>query len=246
MGNNGICKLDMVYQPKVNMVNGRIESLEALARFKDAFNNDISTIEVINLVKNIDEMKLLTTAVIKGVINDFNKFDKNYVNIPNISINITSVELEDNLFKSWMEEVFKNAGKYVKNIEFEINERHVIINNSKFKEALKFLHGKGIKVSFDDIGSGFNTINLIEEYNVDFIKIDKKIVELVRVDKRELKKIIDSAHKNNVKVVAEGIEDLKTFEELRNLNCDLGQGYYFYKELSVERILEKKLLESKI
>lgn len=240
MKNKYISNLILVYQPKVNIIDETIDSFEALSRFKDEFDNELNTLEVINSITHVDDMRILTQTVISSVINDFKLIERLQKSIFNVSINITSVELEDIRFKPWIEEVFKNNEIYIKNIELEITERYKIRNSNKLIDSLKFLKQKGFKVSFDDLGSGFNNINLIKKYAVDSIKLDKKITELISKDKWYVKKIIDDAHNFNIKVVAEGVEDLNTFEELKKIKCDLVQGYYFYKPISLKNILNNK------
>lgn len=220
------------------MIDKKIDSFEALARFNDEFGNELNTIEVINSITNVEDMRKFTEIVINIVINDFKFIQREGKSLFKVGINITSVELEDSKFETWIKEIFRNNEKYIKNIEFEITEKYEIKSICKIENTLKFLKEKGFKVSFDDLGSGFNNVDLIKKYDVASIKLDKKITKLINKNKEYVKKIIDDAHKLNIKVVAEGIEDLKTFEELKSVQCDLAQGYYFYKPISIENIIK--------
>lgn len=245
-----IKKLEVFYQPKVDLKLNEFIGVEALARFINEDNKIMNTELVINSAKKYKEMCELTTAVINKVINDLKYIEKLNKDLLNISVNISSVEIENKNLMSWINKIFNNDNKkYIKYIEFEITERNKVLNLREFQLGIKFLRNLGFKISIDDIGSGYNTIDVIDIYNVDYIKLDKSLTNS-KLEKNTiegcnyLKRIINLAHSLNVKVVAEGIEDVFTYKMLYNLNCDYGQGFYISKPTSlikVIKIMDKQL-----
>ncbi|MBY0757211.1 EAL domain-containing protein [Clostridium sardiniense] len=235
MNKNDIKGMEVVYQPKVDLNTKRIKGVEVLARFFDKNNNMLNTIEVISLAKEFKEMKSLTNIVIDETIKGIKTFK--YNNKINFSINISSVEIENDSFKEWIDDLLNRYDiKYLNKLEFEITERHKIENKEEMKKNIHYLKEKGFKVSFDDIGAGYNTFNLIDEYDIDFIKLDKSLVENISKYINLIKNNIKKAHLLNKKVIAEGIEDENTYEILKEINCDLGQGFYFYKPMSLNNL----------
>lgn len=235
MNKNDIKGMKVVYQPKVDLGTKKIKSAEVLARFFDENNSMLNTIEVINLAKDLKEMRALTNTVIYKTIEEIKSF--NYDNKINFSINISSVEIEGDLFKEWIDYILNTYdSKYLNRLEFEITERHEIENKEVMKKRIHYLKEKGFKVSLDDIGSGYNTFDLIDEYDIDFIKLDKSLVNNTSTYINLIKNNIKKAHLLNKKVIAEGIEDESTYEILKDINCDLGQGFYFYKPMSLNKL----------
>lgn len=220
--------IEIVYQPKVVLVTKEFNSFEALIRFFDQNNNMLNTEDVIMLLKNINDMRNITNKVIDKTISIMRNLE-NYRNF-SFSINISCVEIEDDFFEEWIKNLFfKYEEKYLRRLEFEITEKYKIKNSKLFKKRLKTLKNKGFLISLDDIGSGFNNYELMYKYEFDYIKIDKSLIKEINLHKDLIKNIIENSHKLNKKVIAEGIEDESTYIFLKELGCDLGQGFFFYK-----------------
>lgn len=231
--------LNIVYQPKVNLKNREINSLECLCRFKDNKDEYLNTEEVLTLARSIEEKRNLTTAVLSLVIKDLKVMEKNINKLILISVNITPTEIECNNFENWLDEIFSNENlRYIPYIEFELSEKNKINNKLIMKKRIENLKGKGFKVSLDDVGSGFNKVELIDEYNIDTVKVDKSIIKNIKNNKNLINEICKKANKKGIEVVAEGIEDVETYTALKKLNCEIGQGYYFYKPSSFQNIIK--------
>lgn len=231
--------LNILYQPKVNLKNKKITSLEALSRFKDEKGTLLNTEEVINLAKSVEEKRQLTTSVLNIVIKDLSQMELELDKLILISVNITSIEIECDDFEVWINKIFSNENfKYIPYIEFELSEKNKIENSLNMKRKIKFLKNKGFKVSFDDVGSGFNKVEIIDKYNMDLVKMDKSLIKDIKNNKNLIDMICKKAKKKGFEVVAEGIEDMETYVILKNLNCELGQGFYFHKPNSFQNILK--------
>ena len=100
---NEIKEMRVVYQPKINLKTKKIESVEVLARFFDKDGMVLNTDKVIGLVKNIKDMRSLTNVVIEKTVKDMENIK--FYNKINFSINISSIEIEDNDFKTWINNI---------------------------------------------------------------------------------------------------------------------------------------------
>lgn len=228
MNPNRIKNMEIVYQPKVHLKTNKVESLEALSRFFDKDNNILNTEKIIMLAREVNDMRIITNRVINKTISIIENLENDKK--LNFSINISCIEIEDEFFEKWIEDLFyKYKSNYLNRLEFEITEKYKIKNKQLLKKRIKFLQDKGFLVSLDDIGAGFNKYELIYEYDVDYVKIDKSLIREINKHKDTIKRIIESSHLSNKMVVAEGIENESTYRILKKLDCDLGQGFYFYK-----------------
>ena len=133
---NEIKEMRVVYQPKINLKTKKIESVEVLARFFDKDGMVLNTDKVIGLVKNIKDMRSLTNVVIEKTVKDMENIK--FYNKINFSINISSIEIEDNDFKTWINNIIlKYDKKYLSKLEFEITEKYEIRNEEKMKERIE-------------------------------------------------------------------------------------------------------------
>ena len=95
----------------------------------------------------------------------------------------------------------------------------------------------GFAILMDDFGKGYSSLNMLQNLNVDVLKIDKRFLDEGKDAAHGsdiIKSIIDMAHMLNLPVVAEGVEDIEQLEELRGFFCDFIQGYYFYKPMPID------------
>lgn len=227
----------VLYQPKFNVQTKEIFSLEALVRFLNydgkCCNNDV----VFKNLKSLKKLKKLTEFVIKRVIGDLKIIYKVLKRYINISINISSKELEAKNFRKWINNLFKNNINLINNIEFEIIEKFSIVNLKKVKEEVYFLKRKGFKVSLDDVGSGFNTFNLPKLLKVNFVKLDRNVIKNIPFRFNFTFDLIKEYHKLNMMVIAEGVEDSTTYKYLKKVKCDYAQGFYFLGAVPLEEII---------
>lgn len=232
-------EIHLVYQPKVNLNTLEIIGLEALVRFSDSKSKKkLNTENIIDSITNIDEMLSLTDKVFDKVISDIKILDKLKCEI-NISINMSSKELCNINLSNWIDEKINKYGKYISRIEIEITDKYEVKDKMVMKERINLLRKRGFFVSLDDLGSGFNQIEMIEIYEVDLIKIDKSMVRNFTLRKNELDYISNMSKKRNIKLLVEGIEADRDLKRFLKLGVEFGQGYYFYKPMKFDEILEK-------
>ncbi|MGX4601755.1 EAL domain-containing protein [Faecalimicrobium sp. JNUCC 81] len=233
-----ICNVEMFYQPKVNLKTNDIEGVEALARFIDKNEKYINTEKVFLEVNNEEDIVYLDKYLIGRVLEDLLELKYKTNKIINTSINLSTKKMESINFREDIEGLFLNHENFIKFIEFEITEYFEINNTIKIKNEIEFLHEKGFKVSIDDLGSKYNKFDLIDLLCVDTIKIDRNIINNMNKNKYFLKTIIDKAHDSNIKVIAEGVEDRRTYEELKDISCDAIQGFYIYEPMSLNCLID--------
>lgn len=225
------------YQPIVNY-KGEIIGIETLLRIKDKNGNIISPYFFINYLEEtglIKEVDLLLTDKLKEIL-EYIKI--NNLNI-NVSLNLSAATIED---KNVINKILKNYLDYKKILKIEITERLLIM-----QETLQNTLLNKFKIVIDDFGTGYSSLKYLAEMPAACLKLDISFVrEMFNPNTNNyyliIKTIINFAKELNLKVVAEGVEQIEQFYELKKMGCDYFQGYYFYKPMPFDNL--KKLLEN--
>ena len=129
-------------------------------------------------------------------------------------------------------------------MEFELTETSFTDKVDDTIRLMSKLRGLGVKVSMDDFGSGYSSLNVLTKLPLDVLKIDKEFLRDFETDSEEkivIPSVIAMAKKLNLEVVCEGVETLEQVEFLREINCDYAQGYYYSKPIPQEDF--NKMLE---
>lgn len=228
-------QLYVVYQPKIDLYNFRIEGMEALIRWKHPVYGNISPIEFIPIAENNGVIHKMGDWVIKTAIKEALK-----LNYPiTLNVNISTRQLLRESFVETVQMILHDTQFPMERLNLEITESVALYDVDKAVETLYQLKNLGIILSLDDFGTGYSSLSYLTKLPVDYLKIDQSFInDLENNDsnKTVVKSIIKVAHSLNMKVTAEGIETKKQAELLRKYNCDNGQGYYFSKPLPINEI----------
>ena len=231
----------LAFQPKVQIDNNRIIGVEALLRIKDSSHN-ISIQQLIKMAEEAGFIGEITKWVIENSIKQIKEWEKWGLAVK-VSINISLLDLKDDSIIEFTENCLKLYGVDPSFIEFELTERSIIEDEHRVLAALKRIKKAGIKLSLDDYGSGYNSLNYLVNpvFHFDYIKIDKSFIKNITEEHGKLlcEGIIKTAHVLGIRVIAEGVETEEQVSILRAINCDIAQGYYFYKPIGNEELLYK-------
>ena len=127
-------------------------------------------------------------------------------------------------------------------IELEITEGTILSDNSIIQKVLKKIKKAKFKILVDDFGTGYSSISLLKSLDIDGIKIDRSfITDESEKGKEILKYVTKLGQSLNLQLTAEGVETKEQLDYLKKLNCDIIQGFYFSKPLSINEF--KQFLE---
>ena len=234
-------EFEMYYQPKISLTTNEIIGAEALIRWNNVFlgvvppNDFIPFAEEIGLINEIGDF--IFDDVFKK-LSDIVKYNKDFV----VSINISSIQLQEKNFVEKVKSFLDQTNCNPKNIEFEITETIIMTNiESNIKKLLE-LKQLGIGLSIDDFGTGYSSMNYLHKLPIDTIKIDKSFVDNMAKENDTtilVKAIISLSKALNLTTVAEGVEEDSQKEHLRELECDIMQGYLFSKPLIYSDFIKK-------
>lgn len=235
-------EFNIVLQPKVELKgNNKIVGAEALVRWIKKDGRIIPPMDFIPIfekngfVVNVDfcvyeqVCKFLSRRIIEGK------------RVVPISVNVSRVHLEKDNF---IEKIVNLVTKYRiprELLEFELTENVFLQNSDKAIYIMNTLKNIGFKVSMDDFGSGYSSLNLLKKLPVDVLKMDKGFLdndEIKGNDEVVITSVIDMAKKMKITVLCEGVETEKQANFLRDAGCDLAQGYYFSKPVKIDEFKE--------
>ena len=209
---------------------------EALVRWMHD-DNVIAPEEFIPIMEKNDSVCTLDFYVLRKVCEDIKEWQKEGLDIPTISVNLSRRNLSNTHLAKDIDNVVKAYGISKKLIEIEITETSDEFPASVLKEFVSSLHELGYKVAVDDFGCGAASLSLLRETDFDTLKIDKGFIHSA-FDKNLtiLTHIVNLAKAIDMKIVAEGVETQKQKEILMGLGVNVVQGYFYDRPLPKEEM----------
>ena len=234
-------------QPKFDINKEVIEGSEALVRWNYESKAFLPPYRFIPFFEKDYSIGKIDDIVLEKVCMALDKWKKEGKNLYPVSVNLSRIRLfEKNLINHLTEIVDKyNVDHSL--IDFELTESASYSNKEKMVECLLELRKRNFKTSMDDFGTGYSSLSLLKEMPLDTLKIDKSFVDNLGTDKENekdtivLKHIISLAKNLSFNCLAEGAEMKSQVDKLRNLGCEIIQGYYYSKPISISDF-EKKYL----
>ena len=167
----------------------------------------------------------------------------------NFSINLSRIDFEEVDMFSLIDDILKKYNVPSNVIHLEVTEGTMIHNTKKTRYIFDQFHNAGFEVWIDDFGSGFSSFQVLKEYDFDVLKIDMSIIQKFDANsKKILYSIINMTKKLGIHSLAEGVETYEQYQFLKEIGCEIIQGYYFSKPMSKKDFLDYikiKELESK-
>lgn len=225
-------ELYLVYQPKIDIFNNTISGVEVLTRWNRGGKQHIGPDIFIKIAEDIGFITEISKFVFDSASNQMIEWLDKGIKL-NFALNFTALEILDDEFSEWTKRLFEDKGIERSMFEIEITERVLYDDDDGFITKINELIEKGYNVSIDDFGTGVNSLVRMIEIPYDQLKIDKYFIDRINHGNIRMlvKAIIDNVHIMNKKVVAEGVETEEQLKVLRELQCDIIQGYYYSKPL---------------
>ena len=234
-------ELQIYLQPKVSCNDGKIIGAEALVRWQKpdgSFHYPDEFIPVFERNGNIIELDYHVYR--EGFSWLKRRIDAGLEAVP-ISMNVSRFHLRDNKILTYIKELIDEYQVPVQYLEFELTENLYIENTDHVIPMIIELRQMGIKVSMDDFGSGFSSLNVLNDLPIDVIKLDKVFMKkagLREGDKTIISCVVEMAKKLHITVLCEGVENADQDQFLRGIGCDIIQGYYYGKPMPVSEFEE--------
>jgi len=227
-------ELHVHYQPQVNIQTGRCVSIEALVRWTASGQRVIDPSTLIGMAEKAGLINTLTLWILNTALRHTAAFLKSGIDI-GISVNLPPKMLKDKELPQIVQQALDIWGVPASNLTLEITESLIIDDYESSLTMLSRLRELGIRLSIDDFGTGYSSLAYLKHFPVHELKIDILFIQNIHKssrDKHLVRTIIDLAKNFDLTTVAEGVEDQETFDLLRDLGCDLVQGFLYSRALS--------------
>jgi diguanylate cyclase (GGDEF)-like protein len=230
-------QLVVVYQPIVELATGMTVQAEALLRIDDVEHGRLSPEHFLAVAAETGLLPVMDERVRTTAMRDLIGWRKRAgtARIERMAVNLTARELSSSDFTARLTDSLQAAGLQGSDLSIEVTE-HVLMQTSHSAVAsLAELRAAGVHIGLDDFGTGFSALSYLQDFPLDFLKIDRSFIQRLTVDTRSsaiVASIIGLAHALGLSVVAEGVETPEQLDRLRGFDCDRAQGFLFAHPLS--------------
>ena len=221
----------IVLQPKVDPAGGRVAGAEALVRWKHPEKGMIPPGQFIPILENSGQIVQLDEFVFEQVCALLKRWQEDGIAPLPISVNLSRHHFKNRNFLGRLRSIADHYEVDPGWIELEITESIFFDESSieRVKTIVHQIHQSGFTCSLDDFGSGYSSLGLLKEFEIDAIKLDR-IFFSATLDPRSqvvIEGIVALAKNLKLTIVAEGVESSEQADFLRRIGCDLIQGYYY-------------------
>ena len=230
-------QLRLYLQPKISLHTGQCIGAEALMRWEHPTRGIVPPMRFIPFAEQTGFVRLLTAWIIeKAAIMSRQLCD---AGLPmKIAVNLSTRDLMDQDLPVKLDKLLSQHGVNPNMLVLEITESAIMDDPQRALQTLNRLHAMGLKLSIDDFGTGYSSLAYLKRLPVDELKIDKSFVMNMESDLQDAKIVrstVDLAHNLGLTVVAEGVENAKSWKLLAGLSCDEAQGFLISRPMPGEQ-----------
>jgi len=233
-------QLRLHYQPIVQVDSGQIVGFEALLRWQHPEHGLLAPDKFIEIAESTGLIVPIGRWVLESACEQIRMWHSKFPAHPplGISVNVSAKQFAHTLLVSDAREVIQKTEIEPSLLQLEVTESMAMADPDLTDRVLFQLKELGIQIGIDDFGTGHSSLSRLRRFPVDVIKIDRSFVHNMDDDhiNRDIVHLILTLAQNlNLKVIAEGIESPAHVMQLKQLNCKLGQGYFFSPPLEADK-----------
>ncbi len=231
------------YQPKVNLQTKQLCGAEALVRWI-RHNTIVPPVDFVPILEKEGSICALDFFVFETVCRSIQEWKVRGIEPVRVSVNFSKLHLRNENLANQILGIMRKYKVDSKYIEVELTEVSDYEDCQAMKAFVDVMRENGISVSIDDFGTGYSTLNVLKNFNVNVIKLDKSLLDNIgnkdSFDEVVVKNVVNLAKEMNKDVIAEGVETETQAKFLSNINCNSVQGFLFDMPLKQEEF-EKRL-----
>ena len=232
-------RLELWYQPQLSLITKKVIGAEALLRWKTAEGKFISPAVFVPLAEYSGLIVDIGDWVVNKACQQINDLNKKKLADITISVNVSIPQFRRGNFVNTVLNAIEAHQIKPSRLELEITENILMDDPQVIIDALIELKSHDISIALDDFGTGFSSLSYLQKLPLDRLKVDRAFITHIAKEGESViaETIIDLAKKMNLKVIAEGIEEIEQQERLIELGCDEVQGFYYAKPMPEEQFL---------
>lgn len=241
-------EFELYYQPIIGLENANLVGFEALVRWNHPQRGLIPPNEFIPISESTGLIIPMTVQILQSACSQVVKWqERSQSSEPlSIAVNLSGKHFGHPALVEQIKTVINETGINPASLKLELTESAVMENAETAILMLSQIKETGVQISIDDFGTGYSSLSYLHRFPIDLLKVDRSFVSAMEENTENgeiVRTVIALAKALNLKVVAEGIESIHQFHQLRILGCEYGQGYLFSKPLPVadiERMIDDK------
>lgn len=221
-------QLELHYQPQLDLRTGKIVSVEALARWNHPKHGSIPPDTFILIAERTGQIKQFTEWVLATAIKQCAEWRKSFHSL-SLAINLSARNLHDETLVKQISRLIRHWKIIPEQICLEITETAMMADPEHARSILEEMDRLGLRISIDDFGTGYSSLSYLKKLPVDEIKIDRSFVMNMGNSENDtsiIRATVGLAHDLGLSVVAEGVEDQKSQDQLQEMGCEIAQGYH--------------------
>jgi diguanylate cyclase (GGDEF)-like protein/PAS domain S-box-containing protein len=223
-------ELDLHYQPKVDLASGKVNSVEALVRWRHPEMGMIPPDEFIPIAEKTGLIISLGYWILDTACRQIRKWqDAGYEQL-SVAVNLSAIQFRQTNLLEEILNTLEATGICTHQLELEITESTIMDDIDTAASTMRALHCSGIRISIDDFGTGYSSLSHLKRFPIKTVKIDRSFIRDITTDSDDaaiVGAIIGMAHNMGLKVIAEGVETQQQLDFLYSLQCDEVQGFLF-------------------
>ncbi len=229
------------YQPIYSLVTEKIEGFEALARWNHAAFGDIQPSKFIPLAEEIGLIDTLGEHILRKACSQMYSIKDSMPDseLLMLSVNLSCKQFANPNLVTKIKRILEDTKFPGNKLKLEITESVFFEHQEKAIEMLNQLREVGIEINIDDFGTGYSNLNYLMKLPISTLKIDRSFISPIKSNGGNMeivRTIVTLARNLGMKVIAEGVETRAQFDELKKLNCEGAQGYFFAAPMSFEKV----------
>jgi diguanylate cyclase (GGDEF)-like protein len=232
-------ELELRYQPKIDLQTAKMVHVEALVRWRHPVHGLMPPDEFVPLAEQSGNISLMTKWVLRHAIHQCGVWIGRGLPLT-IAVNLSALDLFDSELPGYITGLLQQERVEPSCLVLEITESAVMKDPAYGLKILRDLKSRGITLAIDDFGTGYSSLAHLKRLPVDELKIDKSfVISLPSEDDRVIvRSTIELGHNMGLKVIAEGVETAESWEILKQLGCDMAQGYFMSAPLAADDLFK--------
>jgi diguanylate cyclase (GGDEF)-like protein len=229
----------LFYQPQFDAKSRQLIGAEALLRWENGVLGEVHPTEFIPVAEENNMIKIIGEWVLRKACEDFKRLQSAMKKKITLSVNISIKQLENDSLFDLISQLSEEYHFHKNPITLEITESSLLKNPDQTIQLLHRMQPYGVQFALDDFGTGYSSMLYLKSMPISIIKIDQRFIQNVLINKNDLEIVnatISLAKALRYQTVAEGVETKEQYEYLVDAGCDIIQGHYFAKAMSIEEL----------
>jgi len=223
-------QFEVCYQPIIDLSNGKINSWEALLRWRHPVRGLVSPEQFIPLAEETGQIVPIGAYVLRVACEQVKKWSQGR-KAQHVHVNLSAKQFEQRDLVAQVERILRETELPPNQLMLEITETTMMSDAQTAARQLEELKKLGVGIAIDDFGTGYSSLSYLEDFPIDLIKIDCSFIWRLHERTAIVRAITSLGQALDVNVTAEGIETEAQLAQLRSFHCQFGQGYWFSKPL---------------